>query len=113
MIIGQLIFSFLLLTILSICIGCNSTNLAKHYIKYDCTNSKNEIVGTKEEAVEIANYFLEQSADINYYKDSVTVIQNEDGDYQVSFPKKDFSLPGIIMLMVRKDDGCIALLPSE
>ena len=106
----QIILTISLLMILVMGFGCNP---AMHNMKFDCTYSKNEIVKTKEEAVKIANYFLEQIADTNYYKDSVTVDQYNEGDYRISFIKKDLVKPPTILLYVRKDDGCVAIMPLK
>ena len=106
----QIFSTITFLMILYICFGCDPT---MNNMKFDCTYSKNEIVKTKEEAVEIANYFLEQIADTNYYKDSVTVEQYNEGDYRISFKVKDLIMPSIILLYVRKDDGCVARIPLK
>jgi|WetSurMetagenome_2_1015567.scaffolds.fasta_scaffold05842_3 hypothetical protein len=106
----QIILTILLFMILVVGFGCNPT---MHNMKFDSSYSKNEIVKTKEEAVEIANYYLEQKADTNYYKDSVTVNQYDDGDYRISFKRIDLVMPSIILLYVREDDGCVSLIPLK
>lgn len=106
----RLIIAFSFLISLSICFGCNP---ATHSIKFDCDYSKKEIVETKEGAVEIANYFLVQCSTTNYYKDSVFVEQLENGDFQVSFKVKGRQIPDDILLIVRKDDGCVAVILQE
>ena len=107
---NNLILKFSLLLILLISFGCGP---AMHNIKFDCTYSKSEIVTTKENAIEIATNFLEQRSTTGYYRDSVSVEQYDNGDYHVSFIKKDFVMPPIISLMVRKDDGCVAIVPLK
>ena len=107
----QVLFTITFFMFIYICFGCNP---ATHNMKFDCTYSKNEIVNTEEKAIEIANYFLEQNSDTtNYYKDSVTVNQDNDGDYRITFKIKDLVMPPIILLYVRKDDGCVAIIPLK
>jgi hypothetical protein len=106
----QIFLTISSLMILITSFGCNP---AMHNMKFDCTYSKNEIVTTKEDAVEIANYFLEQIADTNYYKDSVTVDQYNEGNFRISFKRKDLVMPPTILLYVRKDDGCVAIIPLK
>lgn len=91
-------------------IGCSQST---QHIKFDCENSKNEIVKSKEDAIGIAIQFLNKEGKENYYKDSVSVFIDEEGNYNVSFIINDRIIPDNTMLIVRKNDGCVAKLLFE
>jgi|WetSurMetagenome_2_1015567.scaffolds.fasta_scaffold820276_2 hypothetical protein len=106
----QIIVTIALLIVLLFLLNCSSSLST---LKYDCTYSKNEIVETKEDAIAIAILFLDKKGQEDYYKDSVFVDTDEDGNFNVSFKIKEQVLPGITMLSVRKKDGCVALFMLE
>ena len=100
---NKILFPFLCI----ILIACQSKQIQ---LTFDCSHSKLQPIESEEEAIKIGIGYLNSKRQSKYiYEDSVRVFHslNDSTIYEIGFLRKEMVLPPYILLLIRKEDGCV------